>query len=77
MAKGKRSGKNPMQQNIEFVPLLKKPMDVIGKQIKIPGSSWGGRMTADELETLYFWYARSPCALPPPCTNTFLSGLAL
>ena len=47
MAKGKRSGKNPMQQNIEFVPLLKKPMDAIGKQIKIPGSYWGGRMTAD------------------------------
>jgi hypothetical protein len=65
MAKGKRSGKKPVQQGIEFVALLKKPMETLGKQIKVPGSYWGGRMTADELETLYYWCARSPCARAP------------
>ena len=55
MAKGKRSGKKPMQQNIEFFALLKKPMEAIGKQIRVPGSYWAGNMTAAEKDTDYVW----------------------
>ena len=34
-------------------PLLKKPMEHIGKQIDDPGSYWEGRMSADERSTKY------------------------
>ena len=68
MAKGKRSGKKPMQQNIEFFALLKKPMEAIGKQIRMPGSFWAGNMTAAEKDTDYFWCASLPCARP--CGST-------
>ena len=64
LAKGKRSGKKPMQQNIEFFALLKKPMEAIGKQIRMPGSYWAGNMTAAEKDTDYFWCASLPCARP-------------
>ena len=30
------------------LPLLKKPLEQIGKQINVPGSYWEGRMSADE-----------------------------
>ena len=75
MAKGKRSGKKPMQQNIEFFALLKKPMEAIGKQIRVPGSYWAGNMTAAEKDTDYFRCASLPCAQPPHIST--LSGLAL
>ena len=65
MAKGKRSGKKPMQQNIEFFARLKKPMEAIGKQIRVPGSYWAGNMTAAEKDTDYFWCASLPCARLP------------
>ena len=35
------------------LPLLKKPLEQIGKQINVPGSFWSGRMSADERSTLY------------------------
>ena len=35
------------------LPLLKKPLEQIGKQINVPGSYWEGRMSADERSTLY------------------------
>ena len=35
------------------LPLLKKPLEQIGKQINVPGSFWSGRMSAEERSTLY------------------------
>ena len=42
MAKSKRSSKK-VQQGIEFLPVIKKPMEVIGEMIKAPGNFWEGR----------------------------------
>jgi hypothetical protein len=35
------------------LPQLKKPMEAVGKQVEFPGSFWGGRMSPEELLTLY------------------------
>ena len=35
------------------LPQLKKPMEAVGKQVEFPGSFWGGRMSPEELRTLY------------------------
>ena len=35
------------------LPLLKKPLEQIGKQINVPGSYWEGQLSADERSTLY------------------------
>ena len=35
------------------LPLLKRPLEQIGKQINVPGSFWNGRMSTDERSTLY------------------------
>ena len=40
MAKSKRSSKK-VQQGIEFLPVIKKPMEVIGEMIKVPGTTSG------------------------------------
>ena len=39
-------------------PLLKKPSDHFGKQIKLPGSFWQGRMTAEEKKKTYLCTVR-------------------
>ena len=36
------------QQRLTTFPLIKKPMELIGKQVKVPGSYWAGRQTAEE-----------------------------
>ena len=35
------------------LPLPKKPMELVGKQIGVPGAWWEGRMSAEEKKTLY------------------------
>ena len=35
------------------LPLLKKPLDHVGKQIGFPGGFWEGRQTAEEKATIY------------------------
>ena len=36
------------QQQLEQLPVLKKPLEQIGKQLGVPGKYWEGRMSADE-----------------------------
>ena len=50
-------------------------METLGKQIKVPGTYWGGRMTTDELETLYYWCVRSPCARAPHARTLIILNL--
>ena len=35
------------------LPLLKRPMEIIGKQIDVPGAYWEGSMSAAEKKTKY------------------------
>ena len=35
------------------LPLLRKPMETIGKQIDVPGAFWEGRMSEEEKKTKY------------------------
>ena len=46
-------GKTQQQQQIDQLPLLKKPLEQIGLQIKVPGAFWEGRMSDEEKEKLY------------------------
>ena len=41
-------------QGLDMLPLLKKPMEQIGKQVKVGGAFWEGSMTAEEQKTDYF-----------------------
>jgi len=42
-------GPTAKQQQLEQLPLLKKPLEVVGeKLVNFPGSFWEGRMTAEE-----------------------------
>ena len=41
------------QAQLQALPLIKKPIELIGKTIKVPGSFWEGRMTADEKKELW------------------------
>ena len=52
-ASSKRKASAKKQQPItqHALPLLKKPMEQIGKQIKVPGSFWDGRMSTEERNT--------------------------
>ena len=46
----------PLQQGtlaVEQYSLLKKPLDLLGKQIEMPGSFWQGRVSVEERETAY------------------------
>ena len=43
-------GKAPMQQQLEQLPLIKKPLELIGTEIKVPGAFWEGRMSAAEMQ---------------------------
>ena len=41
------------QAQLQALPLIKKPIELIGKSIKVPGSYWEGHQTADEKKELY------------------------
>lgn len=71
----KRKSKASMQQKAiteHALPLLKKPLEAIGKLVGFPGDFWKGRMTEEERKTIYrcavtnYTYAHkfSPGALP-------------
>ena len=51
--KRKASAKKQQPITQHALPLLKKPMEQIGKQIKAPGSFWDGRTSTDERNTSY------------------------
>jgi hypothetical protein len=53
--KGKAKTKPKQQQKItaSALPVLKKPLDQIGKQIGVLGAFWEGRMTAEEKAMVY------------------------
>ena len=53
MARRKQPAKKQQPITLHALPLLKKPLEQIGKQINVPGSYWEGRMSADERSTLY------------------------
>ena len=56
-------GKAPMQQQLEQLPLIKKPLQIIGMYINVPGAYWQGRMSATEKETMYKCVVREHSAL--------------
>ena len=43
MGKRKQTAKKQQPITQHALPLLKKPMEQIGKQINVPGSFWDGR----------------------------------
>ena len=50
------AGKQQRQQSLsehDHFPLISKPATTIGKQIKVPGSHWEGRLAEDEENTMY------------------------
>ena len=50
----KRPGSKQQQQlNVDQYPLLKKPMEHLGKQLNVPGSFWQGRMSEHERDKIY------------------------
>ena len=53
MGRRKQPAKKQQPITLHALPLLKKPLEQIGKQINVPGSYWEGRMSADERSTLY------------------------
>jgi len=57
--KRKASAKKQQPITQHVLPLLKKPMEQIGKQINVPGSFWDGRMSTDERNTFYKCDSRS------------------
>ena len=54
---GKKTSKVPPKRQAQItesaLPLLKKPLDHVGKQIGVPGAYWEGRQTAEEKATIY------------------------
>ena len=52
-----------MQQQLEQLPLIKKPLELIGEYINVPGAFWQGRMSTVEKETLYKCVIREHSAL--------------
>ena len=76
MPSSKRKSPLPVakQQQLEQLPVLKKPLEQIGKQSKqlgVPGKYWEGRMTAAEKETIYLWL----CAIREySALHSFLDG---
>lgn len=54
--KRKTSAKSKAKQptiTTHALPLPKKPMELVGKQIGVPGAWWEGTMSAEEKKTLY------------------------
>jgi hypothetical protein len=53
--KGKQTKRATQRQTeLAKLPLLKKPLELIGTQIKVPGSFWEGRQNTSEKSTMYF-----------------------
>ena len=67
---GKRKTASKKQPTIteHALPLLKKPMEQLGKQIDVPGNHWQGRMSDEERGTMY-----GICATVSRCTSLFSS----
>ena len=61
MSPKRAAPKSTTQKQLDQLPLLKKPLEQIGKQIKIPVSFWEGTMTAEEKALEYFCRARFLC----------------
>ncbi len=51
MGKRKTSNKKQPTSTEHALPLLKKPMEQLGKQIDVPGNHWQGRMSDEEHKT--------------------------
>ena len=56
-------GKTAQQSQLEQLPLIKKPLELIGNSINVPGAFWKGRMSAVEKEALYVCVVRDHSAL--------------
>lgn len=70
-------GKAPMQQQLEQLPLIKKPLELIGTHINVPGAFWVGRMSAAEKQTLYACVVRDFSALHKFIDGTTGQGFEL
>jgi hypothetical protein len=57
-AKAKKKPASQQQQKLKRWPLLKKPLELVGEQIGVPGDFWQGRMSRAELQTLYMCTCR-------------------
>ena len=55
--------KGAMQSQLNQLPLLKKPSELIGTQIKVPGAYWDGRMSDEEKAMLWAQRTRRARAL--------------
>ena len=65
------AAKTAKQSHLEqMLPLLKKPLEVVGEAIKVPGAFWEGSMTEDEKKELYICNVRDFSAL-----HTFTGGM--
>ena len=58
----RKTSKKQVSITQHALPLLKKPMEQIGKQVNVPGSYWDGKQSADERTTLYMCTRRATCA---------------
>ena len=54
----RKTSKKQVSITQHALPLLKKPMEQIGKQVNVPGSFWDGKQSADERTTLYMCTVR-------------------
>ena len=66
MGKGKKRAAPAVaarQVQLERLPLLKKPLEQIGKYINVPGKYWEGRMSAAEKEEKYKCVVREHSAM--------------
>ena len=50
MPPAKKKSSKQQILSVEKLPLLKKPLDHLGKQLNVPGDFWKGRMSAEEKE---------------------------
>ena len=70
-AKRKQPAKKQQPITELALPLLKKPLEQIGKQINVPGSFWSGRMSAEERSTLYKCTVQVEQAVHPALARTY------
>ena len=63
MSPKRTATKSSTQKQLNQMPLLKKPAEQIGKQIKVPGAFWEGNMTPEEKALEYQCTIRSYEAL--------------
>ena len=59
----RKSTSTSQQQHMPSYPMIKKPLEQVGKQIFVPGAYWEGRQTAEEKATLYKCTIREYSAL--------------